>query len=346
MNLYVHFPFCRSKCAYCALHSKAGTSSAIRASHVAKAVADIQARFGDRPRLSTVYFGGGSPALCDLSPFQHIETDEFTVELHPLDATDSVLNSLERLGVNRVSMGIQSFDDATLALMGRGHSASDAANAFRKIAARFPNSGFDMICGLPTATNTASRAAFMRSLDAALALAPRHISCYSLIREPKTKLDIMVRHGKWSLPDDDETMDALRIASQKFASAGLARYEISNWAVPGFECRHNLAVWRGEDYVGIGEGARGREGLVRTFAAPSGEIKMECLSPEADARERAMFRLRLAEGMPAAIAERFGWTAKLASLAGLGIVRLANGNYSLTMRGTEVCDAAMAELAS
>ena len=198
MNIYVHFPFCRAKCAYCALHSKASSAPAVRAAHVQGAAAELRRRVGGA-KVRTAYFGGGSPALCDLSPFGRIDAEEFTVELHPLDATDSTLDMLERIGVNRVSMGAQSLDDATLAMMGRLHSATEAEAAFRRIRARFPNAGLDLICGLPATAPSGSRAAFERSAARALALEPVHVSCYSLIREPRTILDLKVRKGDWSL---------------------------------------------------------------------------------------------------------------------------------------------------
>ena len=180
MNLYVHFPFCRAKCAYCALHSRAGSTPEARRAYCARLAAEL-ARWGTVPRipgtvptLSTIYFGGGSPALCDLSPLftalRKWGTDpkmlgpvpekqgtvpkmlgtipEFTVELHPLDARPEVLEMLKKGGVNRVSMGVQSLDDDVLKAMGRLHTAAEAAAAFRAVrAAGFTNAGIDLIAG-------------------------------------------------------------------------------------------------------------------------------------------------------------------------------------------------------
>ncbi len=226
--------------------------------------------------LSTIYFGGGSPALCDLSPlFDALRTRaavagrppyrdspcEFTVELHPLDAQPRVLEQLKEGGVNRISLGVQSLDDDVLKAMGRLHTAAEAEAAFRAVrAAGFTNAGIDLIAGWPGTTPESWRTTLAR----ATALGLDHCSVYTLIREPKTRLDLAVRRGILALPSDDAALAQIDTARAALAEAGLARYEISNYARPGFECRHNLAVWRGDDYVGLGEGAHGRVGLVRS----------------------------------------------------------------------------------
>ena len=206
MNLYVHFPFCRVKCSYCALLSRGGASESVRAAAVARVVREWTER--DAAPLETVYFGGGTPALCDLSPWAGplaawlSPGAEFTVELHPGDVTAAKLDELVQLGVNRISMGVQSFDDAVLAEMGRGHTAAMAEVAFRQAKAVFPNAGLDLIAGWPGVSDDAWRTTVAR----ALALKPVHVSCYTLIREPKTRLDWAVRQGRVVLPDDAAAM--------------------------------------------------------------------------------------------------------------------------------------------
>ena len=162
-NLYVHFPFCRRKCRYCALYSHVGVPASARAAYVRQLAASVGslaeglARWGVADggfgKLMTVYFGGGSPAICDLrpllaalAPHRTAET-EFTVELHPLDVADDVLGMLRDGGVNRISMGVQSLDDATLAAMGRGYTAAEAARAFARVTRVFGNAGIDLIVG-------------------------------------------------------------------------------------------------------------------------------------------------------------------------------------------------------
>ena len=352
MNLYVHFPFCRGRCAYCALLSRAGSSPASRAAHVDRVVREIDA-LPSAPR--TVYFGGGTPALCDLSPvFAALRRkggapDEFTVELHPSDAVPATLDALRAGGVNRVSLGVQSLDDAALAAMGRGHTAAEAEAAFRRVRAVFPNAGLDLIAGWPGTTDASWRATLARALD----LEPVHVSCYSLIREPKTRLDLAVRRGEVLLPDDDAALAQVSLARDAFAAAGLVRYEVSNYARPGFACRHNRAVWRGEDYVGLGEGAHGRVGLARTVGTRDG-YDTSSVTPEEDALERALLGLRTADGLDLAdiprrwplLAPRIpAWRRSLDALVPPGILATpAPDRYVPTDRGFEVCDAVMAEL--
>ncbi|MGN0846002.1 MAG: radical SAM family heme chaperone HemW [Kiritimatiellia bacterium] len=351
MNLYVHFPFCRAKCAYCALLSRVGSTAAARADHVAGVARDLPGG-----PFETIYFGGGTPALCDLAPlFDALRprcdpaATEFTVELHPRDVTDARLDALRRGGVNRISLGVQSFDDAALAAMGRGHSAREAAQAFRRVKARFPNSGLDLIAGWPGTTADSWRETLARALE----LEPIHISCYSLIREPRTRLDLAVRKGRLTLPDDDATLDQVAQAREAFAAAGIRRYEVSNYARPGFACRHNCAVWRGEDYVGLGEGAHGRVGLTRTVRTASG-VDMTTVTPLEDAFERAVLGLRTAAGIDLAALARArpllkahlpAWRTRLAALVPQGILaQTSPDRFAPTDRGFEVCDAVMSEL--
>lgn len=357
MNLYAHFPFCRAKCAYCALLSRAGASAAARAAYVERVRGEIAALAPHEGEPLTVYFGGGTPALCDLAPLASALAPlvsasgkvEFTVELHPLDATDRTLDALRRLGVNRISMGVQSLDDSTLAAMGRRHTAAEAEDAFRRARRAFPNAGIDLIAGWPRV----SAAAWRATLERALALEPVHVSCYTLIREPHTRLDLMARRGEVEIPDDDAALEQADAARAAFASAGIVRYEVSNFSRPGFECRHNLAVWRGEDYVGIGEGAHGREGLSRTVGLASG-YERHAVAAEEDAVERALLSLRTASGLDLDFAAKRwpilapripSWLETLSSLENEGVLRETSPRvFAPTSRGFEVCDAVMAAL--
>ena len=366
MNLYVHFPFCRAKCAYCALHSRAGSSPESRRAYCTR-LAEQLAALGTDPGSSTIYFGGGSPALCDLTPIldslrshgrvatccdqngraalprgREGSVPEFTVELHPLDARPEVLEMLKKGGVNRISMGVQSLDDDVLKAMGRLHTAAEAEAAFRAVrAAGFTNAGIDLIAGWPGTTPESWRTTLAR----ATALGLDHCSVYTLIHEPKTRLDLEIRRGGLSLPSDDVALAQIDAARAALAEAGLVRYEISNYARPGFECRHNLAVWRGEDYIGLGEGAHGRRGLVRTVSGVETTV-----TPEEDAVERALFSLRTREGLsldrfarlwPILAPRLPAWREKLEFFKRQGLLQDA---YRLTPRGAEVCDSILADL--
>ena len=374
-NLYVHFPFCRRKCDYCALYSVAGSSPERRAAHVSRVVESIARP--DARCFRTVYFGGGTPALCDLSPFRGLFPDvaEFTVEMHPLDVTDAKLDELKSIGVNRISLGVQSFCNSTLESMGRLHSSEQAVRAFRKIqAAGFSNSGLDLIVGWPGDKGA------LGSVKCAVDLGAVHVSVYTLIVEPGTRLAARAAGALASeMPSDDAMLDAISSIRGVLAEAGLARYEVSNYASPGFECQHNLAVWHGEDYLGIGPGAHSRVGRKRWRVEAGQESSWDCewsradetvLDALADARERALFALRLAEGIDLVHAETLldpssadssgrqkqveawkaeldSWRLRLNGFVGLGLVRrLSSTRYTLTNRGFEVCDAISAELIS
>ena len=346
MNLYAHFPFCRAKCAYCALRSRAGSTPEARRAYCVR-LAEQLAALGTVPKVSTIYFGGGSPALCDLTPLFDVirrwgTVLEFTVELHPLDARSDVLEMLKKGGVNRISIGVQSFDDDALKAMGRLHTAAEAEEAFRAVrAAGFANAGIDLIAGWPGTNAKSWRATLAR----ATALGLDHCSVYTLIREPKTRLDLALRRGELALPSDDAALGQIDIARAALAEAGLVRYEISNYARPGFECRHNLAVWRGEDYIGIGDGAHGRRGLVRTESGVETAV-----TPEEDATERALFSLRTREGLSLERVARLwpvlaprlpAWRETLEFFKRQGLLQDA---YRLTARGAEVCDSILADL--
>ena len=337
-NLYVHFPFCRSRCSYCTLYSRVGTTADARAAYVESIRAALDS-LGNH--LTTLYFGGGSPALCDLSPLRaplkHCTTGqtcfamfEFTVELHPLDVTTEKLDELKSIGVNRISMGVQSLDDDVLRTMGRGYTADDAARAFALVKSRFDNAGIDLIVGYPG-----------ERPDVAERLAPlagwglRHCSVYSLQNE----------RGLKNVPDDDTVLDRIRAVAAFLKTLGLERYEISNYAVPGYECRHNLAVWRGEDYIGLGDGAYGRLGLTRTRnwwgQTPQNSV-VETVSEESDHKERTIFRLRTREGLDTTLFPE--WRPTLDRFADEGLLVRRGVVYRLTERGTEVCDAILAEI--
>ncbi len=356
-NLYVHFPFCRAKCAYCALLSRAGASEDARAAYVRRLVDDLRRMTPADAVFDTVYFGGGTPALCDLRPLleeiaPRLAPDaEFTVELHPRDADASRLRLWRSLGVNRISLGVQSLDDDALSAMGRLHSADEAEAAFRIVReAGFANAGVDLIAGWPGTSDPS----WWRTVERAAALGLDHCSVYTLIREPKTRLDLALSRGEAAMPGADAAFAQLSAARDALDFAGLARYEVSSYARPGLVCRHNLAVWRGEDYFGLGEGAHGRDGLRRSVGRRDGGYDVETLDEESDALERALFALRLAEGFaPSAAALRWPalsprvpqWLRTLSALAAEGLLReVGPGRFAPTGRGFEVCDAIVAEL--
>lgn len=348
-NLYVHFPFCRRRCSYCALYSRTGVPQADREAYVRRLLSELrQSRDLKSDDLTTVYFGGGSPALCDLTPLKDVLSSllpcspspvphEFTVELHPQDVSEAKLVELKSLGVNRISMGVQSLDDATLSDMGRGYTVDEAERAFALVRKHFDNVGIDLIVGYPGDEVGESAGRRVWNLDRLADWGLKHCSVYSLQNE----------RGLENVPDDDAVLDRLRHVAVFLRSIGLVRYEISNFAVPGCECRHNLAVWRGEDYVGLGEGACGRIGLKRTVGRKTGIEESE-VTPEFDLKERAFFRLRTREGLDAASLRTLPSFSSVLALLDrnvvAGLLERDGLVYRLTERGMEVCDSILAEL--
>ncbi len=399
------------------MHSRAGQSDEQKRAYVARLVDALRTLGREKiAALETIYFGGGSPALCDLTPLFDIlkpalkPTCEFTIELHPLDVTPALLQTLKNGGVNRISMGVQSLDDETLRDMGRGYTFAEAEQAFAWIKRYFDNAGIDLIVGYPSQMGgdaslrrqTRGPSPFHKVLSPRWARLAKwglaHCSVYSLILEDNSLLGkrmgsvptggrripasaegsvplgglrihastegalplggrriLASAEGTVPLPSDEEVLNQIAVISRFLSDIGLERYEISNYARPGFECRHNLATWRGEDYYGLGDGAHGRIGFQRTqnwwgrFPLPTQGCvapQIETVTAEADRLERTIFRLRTREGLDARAYPQ--WIPLLDDYAAKGLVtRVAhktNPVYRLTERGTEVCDAILADL--
>lgn len=345
-HLYLHVPFCTGRCAYCAFLS--GPPPADPAASVDALSREAAARgFPSLGPLETLYCGGGTPALLGERGFVRLresglfslaEGAEWTVELHPAAVTAPLVRTLAALGVNRLSIGVQAFDDATLARCNRRHTARQALEAVDLARAAVPDTGIDLIAGLPGV----SPAEWARTLRQTVALGLPHVSVYALSVEPGSAW------GRAGLapPDPDRLCDAVGEAAEALAGAGLRRYETSNHARPGFECRHNLNTWHGGDYLGLGRGAASRLGRLRR----AGDGAEETLSPGEDALERALTRLRLAEGFDlGAILARFPilrprrarWARLLADFRAHGLLDAGNAP---TRRGHEVLDAMEREL--
>ena len=341
-HLYVHFPFCRGKCAYCALPSRPGVPVAERLAYVTRLAEQLTHEVApENAAFESIYFGGGTPSWCDLAPLAHAlrpyvnASTEWTLEANPLDICAKNLELWRSFGVNRLSMGFQSVADHTLSAMARGYSFERGLQAFQAVKTVFPNAGVDLIVGFPGDPLPQEADFDWTRLDRLFALEPVHCSVYSLIVEEESRLGKAVREGRQVVPSDDAVLDGLARVDEYLTTHGLERYEISNWARRGKECRYNCAVWRGEDYFGLGEGACGRLGRVRQ---PSGEI----VSAEKDALERKLFRLRTREGLgmdgfPAKV-------EKLREFVAEGLLTEENSRFVLTRRGMEVCDSILAEL--
>ena len=328
LAVYIHWPFCLSKCPYCDFNShirEAIDTAAWQAAYLGQLRA-CAARTGPR-RVTSLYFGGGTPSLMppqtagaiidEAAAVWSLDSDaEITLEANPAAVDRARFAGFAAAGVNRVSIGVQSFDDRELRFLGRNHSAADARRALRLARRHFGRLSFDLIYALPGQTAADWRA----QLRGALGEAGDHLSLYQLTIEPGTAFHAQWQRGDLATPDDDAAGALYETTQEAMDAAGLPAYEISNHARPGAESRHNLAYWRYGDYAGIGPGAHGRLTLggtrhaTRQHRAP--EVWLERASrgddPQAAEQgstivsgaeaivEAVMMGLRTAEGVPLA----------------------------------------------
>jgi oxygen-independent coproporphyrinogen-3 oxidase len=323
--LYIHWPFCLAKCPYCDFNSHVRERlpqrrfrDALRAELAWEA-----ARLGPRP-LGSVFFGGGTPSLMEAETVADLLADatrlfppvadiEITLEANPTSVEAARLAAFRAAGVNRLSLGVQSLDAAALAALGRQHSPAQALAALETARAIFPRLSFDLIYARPGQ----AMADWRGELRTALALAADHLSLYQLTIEPGTAFEALHRRGEIVLPDGDAAAALYEATAEEAARFGLLPYEVSNYARPGAESRHNLAYWRYSDYAGIGPGAHGRVTLdgallaTRRHRAPEpwaelverqghGTAQQEPIGMQDRAREMLLMGLRLTEGVDAA----------------------------------------------
>jgi putative oxygen-independent coproporphyrinogen III oxidase len=381
-GVYIHWPFCLSKCPYCDFNSHVRREPIDEARFVrafSAEVAATAARVPDRT-VSTIFFGGGTPSLMQpatvgaildaVAKHWHVAPDvEVTLEANPTSVEAGRFRGYRSAGVNRVSLGVQALDDRVLAELGRMHSAREALDAVAIARGIFDRYSFDLIYARPRQEPQAWAAELTR----ALAEAGEHLSLYQLTIEPDTPFAALHAAGKLATPDDDLGR-ALYDTTQEISTAhGLPAYEISNHARPGGECRHNLVYWRGHEYAGIGPGAHGRlnigrldgDGsrhatatekrpetwLMRVEATGHGLITDDELTREEMADEFLLMGLRLAEGIDiaryTALSGRPLDPARLAMLQHHGFVETtAEGRLRVTMAGFPVLDAVVADLAA
>jgi putative oxygen-independent coproporphyrinogen III oxidase len=322
LAVYVHWPFCKAKCPYCDFNSHVrGDIDQMRWRDALLAEVDHYAAETKGRCVTSVFFGGGTPSLMPPETVAAVigrirgrwrlgDDAEITLEANPTSAEAGAFEGFRAAGVNRLSLGVQALDDASLRFLGREHSTAEALEAVALARRIMPRLSFDLIYARPGQTVAAWREELARAID----LARGHLSLYQLTVERGTPFFAANRRAAFTLPGDDDSAALFEATQEIAAHAGLPAYEVSNHAAPGEESRHNLAYWRGEDYAGIGPGAHGRLTLGGTaFAteqAPSpenwlaavearghGTRRRERLSPEERGRERLMMGLRLADGV-------------------------------------------------
>jgi oxygen-independent coproporphyrinogen-3 oxidase len=265
LSLYLHVPFCRTRCTYCAFNTYTNAEAHLPA-YVAALCNELRwLGCATQQPIHTIFFGGGTPSL--LSPsqiaeilqtcraaFQIAPEVEITLEVNPISASEAYFERVRAAGVNRLSIGMQSVHRSELRLMARDHDVDAVPRTVRAArAAGFENINLDLIFGLPYQT----LAMWLESLQAALTLQPQHLSLYALELESGTAMTRDVERGRLPLPDDELAAEMYEAADELLARHGLLQYEISNWARPGWECRHNLQYWHNLPYLGVGAGAHG-----------------------------------------------------------------------------------------
>ena len=374
LSLYIHVPFCARKCAYCDFASYPGRETDWRR-YFDEIATEIRLWSGEtdfgllsgRYRVISMFIGGGTPTLVDAGYIQRVidacraivpfEADaEITIEGNPGTLTPEKLAAFRRAGVNRLSLGAQSFDDGLLRSLGRIHTAAQIGQAVTMARdAGFDNLNLDLMYALPGQGMNQ----WKDTLDAAIALGVEHISAYSLIVEPGTPMAARVASGTAIVPEDDAVNAMQRAAIDRLSAAGYRRYEISNYARPGFECRHNLVYWNRGDYLGLGCAAHSLMGG-RRFHNPdsldeylSGGRRLDevVLTPQDEMEETLMLSTRTVRGLDlTAWARAFGTPFArgrervLDRLENGGLIETGDGFLRLTMRGMEVQDAVVLEL--
>jgi putative oxygen-independent coproporphyrinogen III oxidase len=376
-GVYVHWPFCLSKCPYCDFNSHVRSDPVDEAKFVAAITAELAHRASLTPGrvVRSVYFGGGTPSLMRASSvakileaierlWQKAPQVEVTLEANPSSVEAGRFRDYRAAGVNRVSIGVQSFNDVDLKRLGRLHTAAEASAALDMAASVFERYSFDLIYARPQQSIKEWRA----ELKAALARGSDHLSLYQLTIEPDTIYERLYRAGKLAMPDGDMGRAFWDTTQELTAAAGLPPYEVSNHARPGAESRHNLIYWRYGEYVGVGPGAHGR------IMAPNGRraqaterhpemwltvveadgqalVEDEILSSEEQGDEFLLMGLRLSEGIePArfeAVAGKKLDPARVASLLSEGMVEVTPaGRLRVSAEGFPVLDAVVADLAA
>ncbi len=366
-QIYLHIPFCVRKCGYCDFYSEAAVSgelpSFLDALHREINLRSVDPS-GRAETVETVFFGGGTPSL--LKPesiegllerirrvFRMAPKAEISIEVNPGTVTAEDLRGYRAAGVNRISLGVQSFSDADLAMLGRIHSAEDGRRAVRAAReAGFRNLGLDLIFGIPGQTPDR----WENTLETALSFAPDHLSAYALTVHPHTPFGRRVQGGEWTLPGEDELTAMFRNASERLTAAGYEHYEVSNFALPGLRCRHNEGYWTFRPYLGFGPSAHSFAGGKRFWNVADLREYTDRLSrnqlPVAGT-ERIGGNKRRLEAIALGLRRREGvlleWIGekkdRIASLVDEGIALVEDGSLKLTEKGFLLADAVAAELA-
>ncbi len=372
LSLYVHVPFCASRCGYCDFNtytaSELGAApGASQVAYLAAVVAEVDLAhrvLGNPPAVQSVFFGGGTPTMLPATAlaglldavrerFPVARGAEVTTEANPESVDRAYLDTLVEAGFTRLSLGMQSSRPGVLAVLDRRHTPGRVGEVVGQArAAGFGSVSVDLIYGSPTETLDDWSA----SLDTALSYEPDHVSAYSLIVEPGTRLAARIGRGELPAPDEDFHADCYLLAEERLTAAGYAAYEVSNWARPGHESRHNLAYWLGHDWWGFGPGAHSHVSGVRWWnvrhpraysarlvAGESPAQAREVLSPSERRVERVLLELRVASGLPLDVLTP-AEARRVPALVERGLVAVTADRARLTLNGRLLADAVIRDL--
>lgn len=318
-GIYIHIPFCRQACHYCNFHFATSLKNKDEMVTAITREIELTAYFGvnSKTLINTIYFGGGTPSILSIDDLEIIfeavykkftvaKDAEITMEANPDDITDAKLKAWRQLGINRFSVGIQSFDEAELKWMHRAHTAAESLVCIDRITeAGFTNFSVDLIYGSPLLTNDG----WKRNVDTVIEKNIPHISCYALTVEPKTALDKLIHLNKKENVDTEKQAQQFLLLMKWLAAAGYEHYEISNFAKPGMRSRHNSSYWSGTEYYGFGPSAHSFDGNNRRWNIASNSVYLlklqqstipfeeEVLTPTQRLNEYIMTSLRTAEGL-------------------------------------------------
>jgi oxygen-independent coproporphyrinogen III oxidase len=346
--MYIHIPFCKQRCAYCDFATSAEKSDSKKVrKYVDKLILDIReaSKQGKLSEIETVYIGGGTPThlghdkLVELVYFlsttllmQNVR--EFTVEANPESLNDEIVKDIYALGVNRLSLGVQSFQDQMLENLGRIHDSETAKNAIQSALTRFENASIDLMCGLPGQTTEMWEA----DLKTAGEIGVKHISIYPLTIEKGTKFYKLCMQGKMQWPDDDLQADMMQEASDTLKEYGFERYEVASYAKPGFESKHNSAYWQGVPYIGFGKSAATMtQNEERRMRVQDGRVTDDLNRSEMEA-EDVMLGFRMSKGVSFKRLKQASeflpeLNNKLCELEAKGLIEKTDDSYVPTNKG-------------
>lgn len=353
-HLYIHIPFCPNICPYCAFYKESAGLDRVE-KFLDALLVDVR-NWAPRIRPKTIFLGGGTPSALSIPQFERLlgglhdrldlsELEEWTIEMNPATVASDKASLLHEAGINRVSMGVQSWDDGVLRSLGRTHDAERAEESFHILReAGFENLSIDLIFGVPGQ----SLDSWKNSLERSIRLAPEHLSAYGLTYEEDTEFFLRMGRGEMA-PNEGLEADQFELAADLLGTAGYLQYEVSNYSLPGRQSLHNSAYWSGSDYLGLGPSAFSTVGTRRwrniretgiysetTLAGQTAVDFEERVDEALRLRERAAFGMRTSQGL--SLSDATPWLDELRDLERKGLVTLSDEKWLLTPRGRLLAD--------